>query len=115
MSEILIGECENCGVCATTIGTNVRIRAGRTEYLYVCVDCARAYRAKPQKRKPFRVVNPDRWENAKLTGLWISVLGMLAGAGGLEGEPERAIPYPALLMFSALAAIAFASQLKPRK
>lgn len=114
MADILIGECENCGTCATTIRTRVRIYAGEPEYLFVCVDCAWAYRDKPKLRKPLRVVNFDRWENVKLAALWISVLGMIIGAGGIDGEPERAIPYPGLLMLSALAAIACVSQLRPR-
>lgn len=63
----------------------------------------------------WRVVDEERWNNAKLSLAFLSVLGMIAGAGGLEGNPEKALPYPLVFFASVFVAVLALSSSKPNR
>lgn len=63
--------------------------------------------------KRYRVVNEERWNNAKLGFAFLCVLGMIAGVGGLEGSPEKALPHPLVFFVSLFLAVAALASAKP--
>jgi len=62
-----------------------------------------------------RVTNPERWQNTKLAAFFLGLLTMIVGIGGLEGEPEPAIPSPTLFAIGLLIVFVVGSRLGPPK
>lgn len=61
-----------------------------------------------------RVTNRDRWENTKLVVVLLCLIGVIVSIGGLEGEPDKLVQIPVLLIISAVTGFITLAHLRRR-